>query len=398
MAHTDQRKRTDLGVYVHVPFAHTKCTYCDSPSGVFPEGIDEIYVDALCEEIRSHARFYREANLTLWQKEPPGFAIETAYIGGGIPSLLGTADLARVVEALRATFPGPLSEISLEADPETATEKNARAWRGLGVNRISLAVQSFSDVELTAIGRSYRRDDIFRSLDCLQAAGFKNYNLELVVGLPHQTEKTWQASLAEALHLEPPHISIYMLDDDKTNPLMDAVPTRAVCVDRAALPCDEAIASFYEFARTQLSRWAYEHYEISNWARPGFRSRHNVKYWRREPYLGFGAGASSFDGAERWTKSDDPVVYVASVLDGRLPIRQRELIRPQQALAEELFLGLRQLDGIDLHKIERRYKVNLCHRVEPLAEEGLVELRDGRLRLAPAHLAVSNEVFARLIE
>jgi putative oxygen-independent coproporphyrinogen III oxidase len=386
-----------LGVYVQAPFCQSKCTYCNFPTGVFSREIYGPYADALCREIRDHAALYRGAHLAGWDSEPP-FEVDTLYVGGGTPSLLDTGSLEKVVDAVLQAFPGTIEEATLEADPETVTEQRARAWRAAGFNRISLGAQSFHDAELRLVGRRHRRDDIYTAIALLTAAGFDNISLDLIAGLPHQTMESWRISLSRLLDLKPAHVSIYILELDEASRLGKEALSGGRRYSADSLPSDDQMADFYEFACARLAVAGYEHYEISNWAATGFRSRHNLKYWRREPYLGFGAGAHSFDGIERWANVHAPAAHIEALRQGRLALESREAVDSQKALEEELFLGLRQLDGIDLDAIENRYRVSLADRVMPLAAEGLVEFSDGRLRLAPSRLTVSNEVFVRLLD
>ncbi|MBI3405777.1 MAG: coproporphyrinogen III oxidase family protein, partial [Acidobacteria bacterium] len=228
-------------------------------------------------------------------------------------------------------------------------------------------------------------------------AAIQNISFDFIAGLPHQTMDSWQDSLAQALALQPEHISIYLMEIDEGSRLGKEVLTGGMRYSAAALPDDDTMASMYEFACASLEGAGYEHYEISNWALPGFRSRHNLKYWRREPYLGFGAGAHSFNGKQRWANGHDPMVYVSAIQHGRIPIEQLELVSSGQALDEELFLGLRQLEGIDVARIEALYNISLRPRLEPLQASGMLELEGKIARLAPSRLAISNEVFLELL-
>ncbi len=387
----------DLGVYVQVPFCQAKCTYCNFSTGVFPRKNFRPYVASVCREIGEHASLYRAEGLAAWQQEPPPFAADTVYVGGGTPSLLEPEDLGAILEAVRSAFGGAATEVTLEADPETVTEEKAGAWREAGFNRISLGAQSFADPELAGVGRRHRRADIFAAARHLSAAGLGNISFDLIAGLPGQTADSWSGSLDELLSLVPAHISIYLLEIDEGSRLGREALAGGRRYGAPALPDDDAAAEYYDLACARLLDRGYEHYEISNWALPGFRSRHNRKYWRREPYLGFGAGAHSFDGVERWANTHDPAVYVAAIGERRLALDERGRVSKVQALEEELFLGLRMLDGIDLGEVERRYGVDLSDRVRSLAEEGLVEWTGTTLRLAPARLTVSNEVLVRLL-
>jgi len=386
-----------LGIYIQVPFCQTKCTYCNFHAGPAARGLYEPYAEAVVREITEHAALYDSSGL---QDADAAAAntVDTIYLGGGTPSLLDPADLVRMVEAVRAHFACELREVTLEADPETVTCEKAAAWRAAGINRVSLGAQSFNDAELAAAGRMHRREEISRAVELLRAAGLQNISLDLIAGLPHQTAATWQDSLEALLRLHPEHVSIYLLEIDEGSRLGREVLGGGSRYGAGAIPDDDAMAASYEAACEQLAGAGYEHYEISNWALPGFRSRHNLKYWRREPYLGFGAGAHSFDGRRRWANAHDPAQYVAAIEKGVLPVEQREEITPAQAIEEEMFLGLRQLEGVELERIEQRYQTRLGPRIEPLLARGLLERDGSRIRLAPGSLTVSNEVFVALLD
>jgi oxygen-independent coproporphyrinogen III oxidase len=383
-----------LGIYIQVPFCQTKCTYCNFHTGPAARSMYSPYARAVEREIRERALQYCDLGSDT--------AVDTIYLGGGTPSLLDPADLARILDTVRESFPGAglgaNGEMTLEADPETITAEKAATWLDAGINRISLGAQSFHDVELVAAGRMHRRADIFQAVDVLRAAGFANVSLDLIAGLPHQTAASWGDSLGETLHIRPEHVSIYLLEIDEGSRLGRESLAGGSRYGAAAIPADDDMATFYERACAELAEAGYEHYEISNWALPGFRSKHNLKYWRREPYLGFGAGAHSFDGRWRWANAHDPAAYVAVIEQGRLPTEQREEVTPAQALEEEMFLGLRQLEGIDLGRIEKQYQADLGPRISELLAQGLIE-RDGALvRLAPGKLTVANEVFVALLD
>jgi oxygen-independent coproporphyrinogen-3 oxidase len=302
-----------------------------------------------------------------------------------------------MLDAIRATFLGELREVTLEADPETVEARKAGAWVAAGINRVSFGLQSFVDKELVAAGRMHRRADIYRAVPILRAAGIQNISFDLIAGLPHQTRESWRQSLDKLMALAPEHVSVYLLEIDEGSRLGAELLGGGMKYSAGAVPSEDEMAEFYEMAQESLGAEGYHHYEISNWAKPGFESKHNLKYWRREPYLGFGAGAHSFSGTERWANAHDAAAYVAAVQGGRLPVEQLEVLTAASALEEELFLGLRQLDGIDVERIERQYGTTLAGRFDPLALAGLVK-RDGSIvRLAPEKLSVSNEVFVELM-
>jgi oxygen-independent coproporphyrinogen-3 oxidase len=446
----------NLGIYIQVPFCQTKCTYCNFHTGVASPAAYAPYASSVEREIRDWRALHSAAGLQSVNRLPRGNAAptrchserseesafglnvapacpedvergfspastafaDTVYLGGGTPSLFDPADLARILAAVHAQFPdadpiAPSSsahaastEVTLEADPETITPQKAAAWLAIRINRISLGAQSFHDAELKPAGRMHRRADIFAAIAHLRTAGFANISLDLIAGLPYQTAASWQASIEEALRLRPEHISIYLFEVDEGSRLGRELLSGGSRYSAAAVPSDDAMAESYEFACERLREAGYEHYEISNWGLPGFRSRHNLKYWRREPYLGFGAGAHSFDGRWRWANAHDPAAYAAAIKQGRLPVEQLEEVTPKQALDEELFLGLRQLEGIDLASIEAQYgatlgpplKAKIGARIEELRSQGLVECSGTRVRLAPARLAISNEVFVALLD
>jgi len=428
-----------------------------------PQKVGEASAFAEVTEQPSIGVVERQKGLVIRPLLPPENV--TIYFGGGTPSLFDPAALARILAAVRSQFapasdchpfptfshrpavagviPNPAAlcadvgeesafsasvvqptseiverqkrvpnhaafgdkEVTLEADPETITPERAAAWLATGINRISLGTQSFHDAELKAAGRMHRRADIFSGIAFLRSAGFTNISLDLIAGLPYQTPASWRESLDETLALRPQHISIYLFEIDEASRLGRELLAGGARYSAAAVPSDDAMADSYEFACERLRQAGYDHYEISNWALPGFRSRHNLKYWRREPYLGFGAGAHSFDGRFRWANAHDPAAYVAAIENGRLPVEQLEEVTPKQALDEELFLGLRQLDGIDLAPIAAQYGARqqaqynaLGKRIDELRAQGLVECEGTRVRLAPARLAVSNEVFVALLD
>jgi putative oxygen-independent coproporphyrinogen III oxidase len=378
---------------VQVPFCQTKCTYCNFHTGVFSSDLYAPYVASLCREIAEYPRLQGEFGIA-----PVSDAIvDTVYFGGGTPSLLDLAGLARALEAMRAEFKCGFEEVTLEADPETISHEKAGAWREAGFNRISMGVQSFRDNELKAAGRMHRRDDIFRATRVLRETGMQNISFDLIAGLPHQTSESWDESVTQLLVLRPEHVSIYLMEIDEGSRLGLEVLNEGTRYSAAAIPNDDSMAAFYDSACSRLADGGYIHYEISNWALPGYESRHNLKYWRREPYFGFGAGAHSFNGSQRWANAHDPAAYVAAIQQGRFPVEQVACVSAGEALEEELFLGLRQLAGIDLAGIELKYGTDLQPRVEELRAQGLLEWNGKLLRLSPDRLTVSNEILVNLL-
>src|SRR6266571_2976485 len=354
-----------LGIYVQVPFCQTKCTYCNFHTGVVASSRFAPYVEAVCREIRGHREFLGAAGIA-WGNGVAGrehsqewlcheLLVDTVYIGGGTPSLLEPVHLRNILDVIRETFAGNLEEVTLEADPETIEAGKAAAWVQAGINRVSFGLQSFADKELMAAGRMHRRADIYRAAPILREAGIRNISFDLIAGLAHQTKESWRRSLEELAAMGPEHVSVYLLEVDEGSRLGKELLQGGGKYSAGAVPSEDEMAEFYEMAQEALGAAGYHHSEISNSAKPGFESRHNLKYWRREPYRGFGAGAHSFSGTERWANAHDAAAYVAAVQGGQLPIEQRERLTAESALEEEFFLGLRQLDGIDVARIERKY-------------------------------------------
>src|ERR1700756_1580334 len=414
-----------LGIYIQVPFCQTKCTYCNFHTGVVSRDRYQPYANAICREIADrlacaplnptvsssgHSFSRAESSITpegMSTPEVPQPSADTIYFGGGTPSLLDPAALAKILDTLRANYSFETPEITLEADPETITPEKANSWLAAGFNRISLGVQSFNDRELQATGRLHRRADVARATETLRTAGFDNISMDLIIGLPHQTRESWEQSVSDLLGLRPEHISIYMLEVDEGSHLGKESLAGGTRYSAPAIPPDDTQAEFYDSACTRLVAAGYDHYEISNWALQGRRSRHNLKYWQSEPYLGFGAGAHSFDGKTRWANAHDSGQYVSLIEQGISTCEQIDALTSEQALEEEFFLGLRQLEGIDLARIRREYSANgnsttsrfaaIRRQIDSLCSQNLLNLDGTSLRLAPNHLTISSSILAELL-
>ncbi len=379
-------------MYVQVPFCQTRCTYCNFHTGVVSRDRYLPYVDAVCREIA--------------QTDGAVIDADTVYIGGGTPSLLEPAALTKILDHLRRMSASEPDEVTLEADPETVTPEKAAQWHNAGINRISLGSQSFQDTELKAAGRMHRREDVFRAVDLLRAAGFRNVSMDLIAGLPHQTRQSWEESLSQLLRIYPEHVSVYMLEIDGGSRLGRESLAGGARYGADALPSDDDTADFYDSARLRLKSAGYEHYELSNWGLPGKESRHNLKYWQRDPYLGFGAGAHSFDGFLRWANVHESDRYARMVEQGTSPREQIEPVTPFLALSEDMFLGLRQLRGADFARIEREYSkeeplrdrlLTLRQRIETLQTHGMLEFDGTFVRIPPEKLTISSEILLELL-
>jgi oxygen-independent coproporphyrinogen-3 oxidase len=385
-----------LGIYIQVPFCQTKCTYCNFHTGVVSAGRFAPYVDAVCAEIRGRKELWASSGINL-PRVLEDSAVDTVYIGGGTPSLLEPELLGTMLQAVRANFPCEFGEVTLEADPETVILDKANAWREMGIGRISFGTQSFVDEELRAAGRMHRREDIYRAADILRGANIRNISFDLIAGLPKQTMESWNESLDETIQLSPEHVSVYMMEIDEGSRLGLEVLQKGSRYSARDLPTEEEMASFYEAGQDRLKAAGYLQYEISNWAKPGFASQHNLKYWRRERYLGFGAGAHSYSGAQRWANKHDAAAYASTIATGQSAVQSVDAVTRESALEEEFFLGLRQLAGIDVARIESEYKIDLREKVRRLSSAGMLQQEGNNVRLAADKLGISNEVIVELL-
>jgi oxygen-independent coproporphyrinogen-3 oxidase len=357
------------GVYLSYPFCAQKCTYCNFASGVFPRKLESRYFDAVRAELRGMD----------WPWPP-----ETVYIGGGTPSQMAPEALAALLE----NIPGcPWQEATVEAAPGTITIEKAAGWRRAGINRVSLGVQSFAGRELARTGRKHTAEIVEREIAWLREAGIESINVDLIAGLPGQTRETWDASLDWVEKLAVPHASVYMLEVDQDSRLGREILAEGPRYGAGDVPSDDEMAEFYEAAVESLASAGLARYEISNFARPGFESRHNLKYWRREPYLGFGADAHSFDGLWRWQNVETAGQYVESHKNGLSPVASRTAADP----AEQFFLGLRMSEGIDADWSSH------AAAIEDFARQGLLHIEGRRLRLTSRGIMLSNEVFAEFV-
>ncbi len=352
------------GVYISWPFCSQKCTYCNFASGVYPAGLQERYLERLLEELQGHE----------WRWTP-----ETVYLGGGTPGSMAAEALRAVLELV----PGkPWREATLEAAPGAIAAEAVQAWLGCGVNRVSLGVQSFIEEELRRTGRRHTAEGVARDVALLRGAGIGNINVDLIAGLPGQTEAGWRASLEWLERLEPPHVSAYMLEVDEDSRLGRELLAGGARFGAGAVPAEEKIADFYEMAVEFLEKRGWRRYEISNFARPGFESLHNLKYWRLEPYAGFGADAHSFDGEWRTANTDDVRGYIEQ---GPQPERTRA-----DVASERYLTGLRLMEGVDLRAEDEGRFGGAVARFQA---EGLLEREGARVRLTRRGVMLSNEVF-----
>jgi oxygen-independent coproporphyrinogen III oxidase len=365
------------GVYISWPFCAQKCTYCNFASGVYGVAERQRYLQALEAEITRHT----------WNWQP-----ETVYLGGGTPSLMEGVELEMVLRAL----PGlSWSECTMEAAPGSLTRDAVRMWKRLGVNRVSLGVQSFVERELRQTGRRHTAEVVAAECALLREEGIDSFNIDLIAGLPHQTVETWRQSLDWLQRIAPPHVSIYMLEVDEDSRLGLEILGEGGRYGAGAVPDDEVITANYLEAVDVLRKAGMPRYEISNFARPGAESRHNLKYWFREPYVGFGVDAHSCDGGRRWGNVDDLATYLQRVSEGRSPAEEHSPERPRE---EHFLLGLRLDAGVEYTPGTVAEDKVLASRIAQRLREGLL-IQDGeRLRLSERGVLLSNEVFADFLD
>jgi putative oxygen-independent coproporphyrinogen III oxidase len=361
------------GVYISYPFCAQKCTYCNFASGISTRELERDYIEALVREI----------TIQDWPWRP-----ETVYLGGGTPSRMDAADLERMLAAI----PGrPWLEATIEAAPGGITHQQVLAWSRAGINRVSLGVQSFVDRELRRTGRRHTAAVVASEVETLRADGLENINIDLIAGLPGQTRDSWRESLDWIEKLAPPHVSVYMLEIDADSRLGNEVLLNGKRYGAPEIPSDELIADLYEAAVCELGRLGIHRYEISNFARPGFESLHNLKYWRLEPYVGFGSDAHSFDGIERSRNVEAAAEYVERIRGGR---SARLSSTPANATEERFFVGLRLSEGVRPRPDEWR---KFDAPIRRFLSEGLLAQEGEQLRLTDRGVLLSNEVFAEFL-
>jgi oxygen-independent coproporphyrinogen-3 oxidase len=385
-----------LGIYVSIPFCRAKCTYCNFASGVFPAARMDGYVHALCREISG-----RRTNGIAGDIHLPR-AADSIYFGGGTPSTLAPHHLRQIFDALREGFDVfPDAEITVECAPGQIGDAFLAECCAQGVNRVSLGVQSFVDAEASAVGRRHGRATVLADLARLRAAGIRNINVDLIAGLPRQTCESWPESLLAALDTGVPHISVYMLDVDEDSRLGRELLTGGEKYSAQQTPDEAAIAAMYGVACEQLGAGGLPQYEISNFARFGHESRHNLKYWDGAPYVGFGLDAHScLPGAEgdclRIANPDAMDSYLAEPISPAV-----ERISRAGQLEERWFLGLRRTRGVSLPELEAEFGAEAVMPfrsiVQAAVQEGLLEHNDTQARLTPRGKLFANEVFARFL-
>jgi oxygen-independent coproporphyrinogen-3 oxidase len=385
-----------LGIYISIPFCRAKCSYCNFASGVFGSERMAAYIERLTAEIRA------SRNLACMRRAVLPETVDSIYFGGGTPSLLSPEQMQRIMTAVQEIFRiGARAEITLECAPGHLIVGLLQALPEFGFNRVSLGVQSFVDREAAAVGRSHTSDIVMEEIARLRRAGIRDINVDLIAGLPHQTIESWQESLDGAIASGVSHLSVYMLDVDEDSRLGREMLAGGTRYGVGLIPREEVIAAMYNRACEQFSTAGIAQYEISNFARNGYESRHNLKYWTRQPYLGFGLDAHSFlhcrDGSGvRVGNTDDLAQYLDHGTE-EMPTP----VTVEEAMEEAWFLGLRLVAGVSLREMQDKIGLRAMEACVPILAEceqhGLVERDGARVRLTQQGRLFANDVFARFM-
>jgi oxygen-independent coproporphyrinogen-3 oxidase len=386
-----------VGLYLSVPFCRTKCSYCNFASDVFSRAVFRRYVDRVCADIGSAATTAEKMGGRL------DHSVDSIYLGGGTPTVLDFEDLERLFSTISQNFDiFHDTEVTVECAPGTLTSAMLATLQRCGVNRVSLGVQSFVDIESAAVGRQHKRATVLDDIARLRASGIQNINVDLIAGLPHQTMRSWQTSLEDLIETGAPHASVYILEVDEDSRLGRELMAGGTRYHAHHVPDEELTADLYDTARQQLNSAGIQQYEISNFARLGSESRHNLKYWTRQPYLGFGVDAHSMlpalDAnieAVRFSTAESLDQYMADA-----PLNRTAVTQPH-ALEETFFLGLRLNRGVELDKVAKRFGPTVMASLEPIIAElqnsELVNRDNERLRLTNRGRLLSNEVFQKFL-
>jgi oxygen-independent coproporphyrinogen III oxidase len=400
--------KSPLGIYIHLPFCESKCGYCNFASGVYPTSMILPYIKALHEEISSIHLICHEIGAD--SRLLDSMIVDTVYFGGGTPSLLPAHHIAEIMRLLKDNFLfGRDVEVTLEVNPGTVDPPKARAHRDAGVNRVSIGMQTFQNSVLGKIGRSHSVEDSIATFELYRQHGLNNISLDLILGLPGMSQREWEHNLCQVSTLNPDHISMYMLEIHENTyfgkvygPQQTSENQNLESSALADLPDDETVESYYFQAVDSFEAGGWRQYEISNFARPGLESRHNSKYWKDLPFLGFGCGAYSYLDGKRWGNEKNVGLYTELIGKNRNAIVFRSVLDEIERQEEALFLGMRLTGGISLTAFEEKFGFDLRSRfdktIDHLLGAGLIEISPDFLRLTRRGWMLSNEVFSEFMQ
>ena len=377
--------REKLSLYIHIPFCAKKCLYCDFPSWQGCESYFEDYTESLLNEIKNGERIHSD------------YDISTIFIGGGTPTVLSPKLLGKITDAVLERYNVESNaEITSEANPGTVDGYKLKEMKAMGINRLSFGVQAWQNNILKALGRIHDRETFLKNLDEAKNAGFENINCDLMFSLPNQTFKDWMETLENFSKLDIQHISAYSLIVE------DGTPFKKMQEEgRLLLPDEETDRKMYSVANEMLAKNGFERYEISNFAKKGFESRHNITYWETRPYIGFGLGSHSYFQAERYNNTYDLKEYIAANGDAKKLRENNEILTDKEKEEEFMFMGLRMKKGISTDEFSRRFGRDIYsvygEKIEELLDEKLIEKKENRIMLTERGTDVSNIVFERFI-
>jgi oxygen-independent coproporphyrinogen-3 oxidase len=369
------------GIYIHTPFCRSRCTYCGFYSTTRLE-LRQSYVEAVCKEMLSRAD-------TVCQE---GELIETVYLGGGTPSQLSVTQLQQLFSTLHQTFPvAAHAEVTMECNPEDVTDELAAALPALGINRVSMGAQTFSDQRLQFLHRRHSAAQVSKAVQRLRRVGISNISIDLMYGFPEETLDNWQHDIDAALDLNVEHLSAYALSYEEGTPLYRQLQQGRFCETD-----EELERNMYYLLIDRLTEAGYMHYELSNFAKPGFRSRHNTGYWTYRPYIGLGAAAHSFDGNRRSWNPDNLLLYIEGISNGTLQPAFEDL-DPDTRYNDQIVTALRTREGLSLSKLSAGHRTHLLKSARPYLSDGLVTIDDDRLHLTRSGLFVSDMIMSDLM-
>ena len=380
------KAKSTAGLYIHIPFCGRKCLYCDFYSKVPRAGEIEAYINALGIEAR------------LRSKEEFGrFSYDSIFLGGGTPSLLSATQIRSLFKHIRSNYQiAPSAEITIECNPSSIQIELLKAYQELGINRISLGVQTFNDTHLEMLGRLHDSAEAKASFKEIKLAGFENISIDLIYGLPDQTIEEWRNDLAQAVALRPTHISAYNLIIEP-----GTLFGKLYSQGKLELPPEDEQSEMYEALNNDLGVAGFSRYELSNFAQPGFECQHNLKYWHLEPYLGLGPSAVSFDGETRVRNEANFDLYLKATYDKEPPPHEDETLEPEKLREEAIMMGLRLTEGLSCTELRERFGYDILSEkadaIRSLTDSGYLLLENDRLKLAPKALFISDEVIVRVI-
>ena len=370
--------KRELELYIHIPFCARKCSYCDFLSFAAPERVYREYMDKLIEEICGQGPNFQE------------YRVSTIFVGGGTPSILPADLIMELFATLSENFDIALdAEVTLEANPGTLTMEKLEVYRQSGINRLSIGLQSADDKELKYLGRIHSYDSFLKSYQRARQAGFKNINVDLMSALPGQDVHSWKTTLKKVMMLKPEHISAYSLIIEEGTPFAEKT---------LELPDEEEERQMYERTGEILQSYGYQQYEISNYAKPGKECQHNLGYWTRREYLGFGVGSASLFQNQRFTNLRDRSAYAA--FDGKVESIRRDLetLTVREQMEETMILGLRLIRGVSRSEFQKNFGVSVGEIYGPMLEKysrmGLLQIKGDRIALTRAGISVSNPIMA----